>query len=454
MKQKLYRWLGCILSAFILFSSVGMTALATDENVEMSEEAQYELEMQQVYAKPIESNARQGWPQGPMIYGESAIVVDMQTGAVLYEKGADERRYPASITKVLTALIAIENSSMDDLVTFSEASVQSLESGYAHLAMRPGEVITMKDALHALLLASANEVGYAIGETIAGSHEKFIEMMNERAKELGCKNSNFVNTNGMFNENHYTTPRDMALIAMEAYKHPEFREVESALQYTIPATNLEPEPRTFQQKHKMRKVGNKFYDERCVGGKTGYTEKASNTLITYMESEGRSLVCVDMCSRKDIFPDTKAMCDYAFSQFKNVNISEFDKEHKIVSEDSQKSVTLPINVESDQIKSKEEGENVNYYYNDTLIGSARLDKTEEVKKAAEKKKVKAELEKKQKKQEKEKADRYAHIEAAIIIIIIIALIIIGAYVFSAKNKEQRKKRNYYRWKRIRRIFKR
>lgn len=455
MKKKQYKWFGLFLAIVLLISNVDFTAQAVNiqQPEEITEEAKHEQELQAAYNKPVESNAREGWPQGPGIYGEAAIVMDMDTGAVLYEKAADEKHYPASITKVLTALIAIENSSMNDTVTFSEESVNCLQPGYAHIAMKPGETITMKDALSALLLASANEAGYAIGETVAGNHEKFIEMMNKRAKELGCTNSNFVNTNGMFDENHYTTPRDMALIAKEAFRHSQFREIEQETQHTIPATNLEPEPRTFQQKHKMMRQGYKFYDERCVGGKTGYTTEASNTLITYMESNGRHLVCVDMCSRKNIFPDTKAMCDYGFSQFENVKISDFDKEHKLSQEYRERSVTLPAGVTADQIESKEEKGYVNYYYQGTLIGKAKLQE-KVVKKDTEKEKEKAKAVKKEEKEKKQKKEKSDNIIGIAIVILVIVLIIAGGFFVSTLGTEQSKKRRYYRKRRIQRMFKR
>ena len=458
MSRKLYKYVGLILAVVLSFSNIDLIAQATEAEVaeddiqELDETAQYELEMQQVYNKAVESNTREGWPAGPQIFGESAIVIDMDTGTVLYEKGADETRYPASITKVLTALVAIENSTMDTPVTFSQASIDTLRPGYAHIAMRPGETITMSDALHALLLASANEAGYAIGETVAGSHEKFVEMMNEKAKELGCTNSQFVNTNGMYDPNHYTTPRDMALIAMAAFKHEEFRQIEQVLQYTIPPTNLEPEPRTFQQKHKMRRVGHRFYDERCVGGKTGYTDEASNTLITYMESEGRHLVCVDMCSRKDIFPDTKAMCDYGFSQFANMKVSDISTDLKLSEEEKEKSITLPIGVTKEQIECRQEDGSVGYYFNGTLLGTAKLQ--EEVKEKPAAKQKEDEKKAAVKKAEKEKEDKYMKIKVLICVILVIILIVAIGIFLTIRDKEQNKKRRYYKRMRLRRKFRR
>ena len=456
MSKKRYQAVGLLLAFVLSFSNIDLIAQATeveatqDDIQELDETAQYEMEMQQVYDKAVESNAWAGWPAGPQIFGESAIVMDMDTGTVLYEKGADETRYPASITKVLTALVAIENSTMDAPVTFSQESIDSLRPGYAHIAMKPGETITMSDALHALLLASANEAGYAIGETVAGSHEKFIQMMNEKAKELGCTNSQFVNTNGMYDPNHYTTPRDMALIAREAFKHEEFRQIEQVLQYTIPPTNLEPEPRTFQQKHKMRRVGHRFYDERCVGGKTGYTDEASNTLITYMESEGRHLVCVDMCSRKDIFPDTKMMCDYGFSQFVNMKVSDISSDIKLAEEDQDKSITLPVGVTKEQIECRQDNGNVGYYFNGTLLGTAKLQEKEKAKPVVKEDKKKEAA----KKAEKEKEDKNMKIKVLIAVIIFIVIIVAIGIFLTIRDKEQNRKRRYYKRMRLRRKFRR
>lgn len=428
MKNRIKRGIGILLS-MVLISQCGGYVQATDVQQpieQMTPEQKKEAEIQASYNKPIESNEIAAWPQGPQVYGDSAIVMDMKTGAILYAKGIDEQRYPASITKILTALVAIENSKPTDMVKFSEESIQSLEPGYAHIAMKAGEEITMKDALHALMLASANEVAYAIGETVGGTHEKFIEMMNDRAKELGCTHTHFINTNGMFDEQHYTSARDMALIAREAFSHQELLDVVQTLQYTIPPTNMESEPRIFQQKHKMLLHG-KYHDDRCIGGKTGYTEKSYNTLVTVMEQGDMDIVAVIMRSRRDTFEDTKKICDYAFDNFKEINISAHEKSKEIshITEDS--FVTLPKNVEFDKLQRKYTKGKVNYYYEKQFVGATKA-------KIKEEKKISA------KKPEKKETTT---VITKNIMIVIISLIVIFILLFILltyrRNKKRRRK---------------
>lgn len=428
MKNRIKGGIGILLS-MILISQCGGYVQATDVQQpieQMTPEQKKEAEIQASYNKPIESNEIAEWPQGPQVYGDSAIVMDMKTGAILYAKGIDEQRYPASITKILTALVAVENSKPTDMVKFSEESIQSLEPGYAHIAMKAGEEITMKDALHALMLASANEVAYAIGETVGGTHEKFIEMMNDRAKELGCTHTHFINTNGMFDEQHYTSARDMALIAREAFSHQELLDVVQTLQYTIPPTNMESEPRIFQQKHKMLLHG-KYHDDRCIGGKTGYTEKSYNTLVTVMEQGDMDIVAVIMRSRRDTFEDTKKICDYAFDNFKEINISAHEKSKEIshITEDS--FVTLPKNVEFDKLQRKYTKGKVNYYYEKQFVGATKA-------KIKEEKKISA-----KKPEKKETTTVITKNIMVVIISLIVVFILLFILLTYRRNKKRRRK---------------
>lgn len=378
------RWVGVLLS-IILVSNCGFNVQATEANKEAEEPPQtYEQMMEELQNKKIETNEIDGWPKGPKIYGESAIVMDMETGAVLYGKGIDEKQYPASITKILTALVALENSSMTDMVRISQDSVDCLTYEYSHIGLRPGEEITMEDALYALMLASANEVAYAIGETVGGTHDNFVRMMNEKAVELGCEGTHFINTNGIFDNNHYTTARDMALISRAAFSSPELLTIVQTLQHTIPPTNQEEESRTFQQKHKMLRRG-KYFDERCIAGKTGYTDEACNTLVTVMKQGDREVVAVILKSKKDTYPDTKKICDYAFEQFQKVNISENEKTDKLENIDLSACVTIPKGRTFGELQwDLDQKGNLNYTYKDQLVGTTKASLKQE-KKIVEKK---------------------------------------------------------------------
>lgn len=162
--------------------------------------------------------------------------MDVQSGAILYEKNIDKREYPASITKVMTALVAIENSSLSETVTYSRNAVTNLESGASNIEIQPGEKLSMEDSLYAILLMSANEACNGVAEHVAGSIDNFVAMMNQKAKELGCTGTNFANANGLWMSNHYTTAHDMALISQEAYKNPTFAKITGTKRYIINKT--------------------------------------------------------------------------------------------------------------------------------------------------------------------------------------------------------------------------
>lgn len=287
------------------------------------------VQKQAAYDAVPETNGLENWPQGPHVYANSAIVMEMNSGAILYGKKINDKHYPASITKLLTALVALENADPDDEVYFSEDSVSFLEYGDASIGMRPGEILSMNDALYGMLLASANEVSYAIAESVGkkmgGGFETFIQKMNERCEELGCTGSHWTNANGLHDENHYTTAHDMALIGSAVYQFDKFREVTQTLNYTIPPTNLVNESRTFQQNHKMLWVGAHYSYDYCTGGKTRYTDQAKTTLVTMADNADMQLVAVVLEDQGDVYVDTRAMFDYVYANFSKVFLNEHDK---------------------------------------------------------------------------------------------------------------------------------
>lgn len=272
-------------------------------------------QMLTVFAAEIETNQISGWPVGPEISTPNAVVMDADTGTVLYNKGMNEVRYPASITKIMTALLAIENSSLTDQVTIG-AEAASLEvPGNSRIDAVEGEVFSMDQCLHAILLASANGVSLQVAEYIAGSEENFVNMMNERAAELGCTNTHFNNSNGLPDPDHYTTPHDMALIMSAAVKNETFCSIESDLFYTIPPTNMTSSSRELRNHHAMLFEGEWYY-EGAFAGKTGYTDEAHNTLVTAAKRGDMTLVCVVMlCDNLDYINDTRTLLDYGFNNF-------------------------------------------------------------------------------------------------------------------------------------------
>lgn len=274
----------------------------------------------------VTASAAESWPSGPSVASPNAIVMEASTGTVLYEKNANEKHYPASITKIMTTLLALENSSMDDVVTFSSDSVY--KTGGSGIARDVGEKLTMEQCLYAAMLESANECAYAVAEHVGGgNYRKFINMMNEKAATLGCKNTHFDNCNGLPDTKHYTTCYDMALIAKAAIQNEEFRKIVGTVTYTIPKTNKHKHSLVMYNHHKMICANrtNQYLYDYCIGGKTGYTVAAGNTLVTYAEKDGMLLVCVIMNSNSvNTYKDTRKLFNYCFSNFHMLNVSEHE----------------------------------------------------------------------------------------------------------------------------------
>lgn len=250
----------------------------------------------------------------PVVAAQGAVLLDAATGRVLYGKNQDQQFYPASITKVMTALLVLEHCSLDETVTFSSTATTNLESGSVSLGITAGDQLTVEQSLYGLLLKSANEIGNGLAEHVSGSVGGFAELMNARAKELGCKNTNFANPHGLNNSSHKTTPYDMALILRAALQNETFRKIDTTLTYNFPATK-NAAARTITMGHKMMYPSDSRYYEGIIGGKTGYTSLAGNTLVTGAERNGVRLIAVVMKSSSTHYTDTKALLDYGFENY-------------------------------------------------------------------------------------------------------------------------------------------
>ena len=247
----------------------------------------------------------------PEVAAEGAVLLNAATGEVLYGKNQDQQFYPASITKVMTALVVLEHCNLNDTVTFSETATSNLESGAVALGVSAGDQLTVEQSLYGLLLKSANEIGNGLAEHVSGSVSAFADLMNAKAKELGCKNTHFVNPHGLNNENHKTTPYDMALILRAAVANDTFRKIDTTTSYEFPAIK-NAAAHTITMGHKMMYKTDSRYYEGIIGGKTGYTSKAGNTLVTAVERDGVRLIAVVMKAKGTHYTDTKAMLDYGF----------------------------------------------------------------------------------------------------------------------------------------------
>ena len=397
-RENLYRSILSLLLVFCLAMSGAAAVWAEEDAAE--EETEY---IPEEYYDPIQTNELAGWPQGDAVPAGAAVVMDLDTGAFLYSKNATQTRYPASITKIMTALVTLEHASLEDRITFSEI-VYNIESDSSHAGIQPGETMTIEQALNALMLESANDVANGLAEYVAGSISGFSDLMNEKAAQLGCVNTHFANPHGLHQEDHYTCAYDMALIAQAAYENTEFRRLASTCTFNCPKTNKTPDERYFYNHHKMLQSDSGYYQDWCTGGKTGFTSDAWNTLVTYGEKNGLRLVCVILHDNgaDQAYNDTANLMNYGFEQFDRVTvqpqrrfptfyeamglvylgsvqegleISELLQPTASMSGDGM--VTLPNGMSAAEVRIKAEkqgssGSKISYTYHDWTVGSVQM----------------------------------------------------------------------------------
>lgn len=253
--------------------------------------------------------------------GKSAILMEPDTGAVVYSKNPDEKLYPASITKIMTGLLAVENLNLSDTITITGEMLDSIPTDAARQGLMPGEIITVKDGIYSLMLRSNADMAVALAYAVAGSEEAFGKMMTERARSIGASNTNFVNATGLHDDNHYTTARDMALITREAISNPTFAAIWGTDEYNMASTNIN-EGYTIWNRHDMLVSSRANYYPYAIGGKTGYTDEAGRTLVTCASKDGMKLVSVIMFSTNEVvFNDTRELLNYGFNSFKKLTIN-------------------------------------------------------------------------------------------------------------------------------------
>lgn len=351
---------------------------------------------------PIQSNSYENWPDGPQVSAQSAIVMDVNSGTVLYAKNIDEKLYPASTTKILTCLLAVENAQMNENVEFSYDAVFGVPRDGSNMGIDVGEILPMEDCLYGILVGSANEVAAAVGEHIGGDTETFLQMMNDRAKELGCKNTNFMNANGLHDENHYTTAYDLALIARAFFSNDYLASISNT-----PRVHFEPtatQPDDFYLNNKNKLVTGEIKYQYYMGGKTGYTSQAKQTLVSCAEKDGMRLVCVVMKEETpDQFNDTVTLFNYGFSNFKKIKVSNVDTKYtttntsffesgqdifgsskSILELDKNGYIMIPASAEFTDVESSIGYDNlaknqvavVNYTYNGIFVGSVPVNLVE------------------------------------------------------------------------------
>ncbi len=254
---------------------------------------------------------------------KASLIVETNSGKIIHQDNAEVQNYPASVTKILTAIIVLEKCELNDTVTVTKSAISNIPSGYVIAPLLEGEKVKVEDLLYALMLKSSNDAAYVLAEHVGGSVDGFSEMMNKKAKEIGCKNSHFVNPNGIHNDNHYTTAYDMYLIAKYAMKNEKFVKIVSTYQYTLPATNKYlKNDRIMKNTNNFVNPTNKYYNENVKGIKTGTTLQAGNCLITSTSKNGFDVITVILGAKtsESKFSETRRMINYVFDNYEYTDI--------------------------------------------------------------------------------------------------------------------------------------
>ena len=398
----LYKIAACTLLAAMLVcgSPCAGTAYAAEEFAE---------QMEQRKTLPIQSNANPDWPQGPAIGAQSAILMEMNTHTILYAKNIHEKSYPASTTKILTCLLAMQNCSMDEIVTFSHDAIYDVPTDGSKLGgVDTGDTLTMEQALYCVLVKSANEVASAVGEHVAEkltnekSVEAFAALMNQKVKDLGGTDSNFTNCNGLFDENHYTSAYDLALIGCEFFSNELLCKMSSTNSYHFRLKPDDEEDAWIASKNQLYK-GKPYEYEYLLGSKTGFVSQSRQTLVSGAEKNGMKLVCVIFTEETPYqFEDTITLFQYGFENFQRVSIEEHETKYNIdtmdffdtkddlfgdstplISIENDAYVILPNTAEftdtvstltyADQSPDTNVIATINYTYNDIPVGGCNLE---------------------------------------------------------------------------------
>ena len=270
------------------------------------------------------------------IEARNLLLAETKTGRILYERNADPKIYPASLTKLMTALLVVENCELDEIVTISENAVFSVPMEYVNANLQVGEELTVEDLLYVMLIPSANDAANALAEHVGGNIESFSAMMNSRAKELGCTGSNFTNPSGLHQDEHYTTTKDLFLISQKAIENNLIKKILGTTTYTLPSTNkYNKTSRIFTTTNYMiRKNLKNFYCDYCIGAKTGYTGEAKNCVVEFANKDGIELTAIVMGENAKVkgqkFYDAKKMFEYVFQNYDNIKVAEKDEKYKTI----------------------------------------------------------------------------------------------------------------------------
>ena len=384
-----YRILTVFLCLSLLFYGSSISALADEPKTD----EEYQAEAEERKELTVETNEVPGWPSGPAIGAEAAILMDADTGQILYAKNIDERLMPASTTKIMTCLTAIKRgANMSDVITVSQAAIDANDPEGSNMGLYAGEQLTLEEIMTGILVCSANEGCNALAEHMAGSMDGYVDYMNDEAAKMGLTNTHFVTTNGLPDPDHYTTARDLATIAREFFSYDVLCRLSSTPYVELEETDTH-KAHSLYSKNKLYK--NRDYEyPYLLGSKTGYTDDARQTLVSAAEKDGTRLICVILMEEAPYqFEDTVNLFDYGFANFSYSRISDFENTFdtgsnylsdstygSLISLNTDVKVLLPNSADLSNITSdityRESSSpyfaDVNYYYNGYYIGKAGL----------------------------------------------------------------------------------
>lgn len=406
-KYKKYRFLISFILAVAILVGMPQSAYATNTKTNSSSTETAEDPNNGAGTEPADTaipdagvtDMGKNWPTAPVLNAKSAILVDADTGTILYDKNSHIKAYPASVTKLLTALLTVENCSLSETLTVSYDAEHSVTWEDSKLAIFEGEQFTIEDSLYALLLHSANDIAYALGEHVSGTIPDFANMMNQRAAELGALNTHFNNASGLNDPEHYTTAYDIAMFSRACMNNSTIVGIMKNSSYTIQPTNKYDRQRTFNQRHEMLKKNSNFYYEYAQGGKTGFTDESQYTLCTFATKDGMNLIAVVLlCEEPDMrYKDTIALFNYGFDNFEKLTLDSADTSSLLGASASyydskvfgkgalsfslaSSAVTVPKGVTSSHIQMivnrdaamGDSFANVQFMYGDVLVGTSEL----------------------------------------------------------------------------------
>lgn len=283
------------------------------------------------------------------LYCNNNLLMDYETGNVLYEKNGYSKVYPASTTKVLTAILALENLDLNENVTVSKKAINSVPIGSSVMEIKEGEIYSVENLLYGLLLPSGNDAAIVLAEAISGNSDDFANLMNTKAKEIGCLNTHFVNPHGFYDPNHYSTAYDMALILQYAMKYDKFREISETLEWELPQTNKSDKTRILKNTNRLLDKDYSVYYKYAIGGKTGYTIESRGTYIGYAKKDDKLVIVANFDGSQNIngknarFLDSITLSNYAFDNFDKEQILSKDSfKYMIINENEHKKYEISL----------------------------------------------------------------------------------------------------------------